>query len=105
MQRLVGDTPDAVKGRKVSEVLEGVGAWHGGIRKRIDENRELLETLMHHAPDLLRERPWVVGWIKSNDDYLLTLNDAAGLPLHGLPGDPFGKAFPRPWPTPEGDPS
>src|SRR5688572_17033545 len=46
-------------------VLEQVG---GGVHKRIDENRELLELLQQRAPELLEECPWIETWIGGNDE-------------------------------------
>lgn len=88
-----------MRGMLQDDLLYGAGTVHGGLRKRIDENRELLETLMRHAPDLLRDRPWVVGWIKATDEFLTSLDRAAGHPFADMPGAV------RPWPTPEGDQS
>jgi hypothetical protein len=71
----------------------------GGIYKRIDENRELLEFLNEKAPKLLEEHPWVIGWIKSNDDYLKSLENLVE-PLR-LTNFQFKEntSFPRPWPV------
>ncbi|WP_461280328.1 hypothetical protein [Acidithiobacillus sp.] len=44
-----------------------------GIHKRIDENRELMELLQTTAPALLRECPWVEGWIHSQDHFLVAI--------------------------------
>ena len=81
---------------KVKNILS---RHYGGIYKRIDENRELLELLQTEAPDLLAAKPWILGWLESQDGFLCDLADA--LP----PDDPqfarrngeSGRAFPRPW--------
>jgi hypothetical protein len=78
-------------------VLEKVG---GGIYKRVDENRELLELLQTKAPKLLEEYPWIVGWIKSNDDFFVAL-EIRSVQLHAL-NPQFSKRpeFPWFWPDP-----
>lgn len=75
----------------LSKVLSNVG---GGLYKRIDENRELLELLQDKAPMLLDECPWIVGWIQSNDDVFMALEPHLSHPQ-------FSKraGFPRPWPV------
>lgn len=45
----------------------------GGVLKRIDENRELLELLYKDASDFIYDHPWVVEWFKSQDRFLLQL--------------------------------
>jgi len=50
---------------------------NGGAAKRLDEHRELWETLVEHAPELLRTRFWVTGWLQSQDDYLAGLRRIA----------------------------
>ncbi len=66
-----------------------------GIHKRIDENRELMELLLTTAPALLREYPWVEGWIHSQDHFLVEIEKVAGIHLHQ---PPRLYPFPRPWP-------
>jgi hypothetical protein len=46
----------------------------GGLIKRIDENRELLQTLQLKAPQLLVECPWIIGWISANDSFFVQLD-------------------------------
>lgn len=53
-----------------------VAATCGGITKRVDENRELLETLHGHAPDLLQYFPAIEEIIRSHDIYLTRLLEA-----------------------------
>lgn len=45
----------------------------GGIFKRIDENRELAQLLVRSAPQLLKEYPDVMAWLKSQDHFLSEL--------------------------------
>ena len=65
----------------------------GGLVKRIDENRELLELLQIEAPDLLARCPWVVGWIASNDAFFVHLDEVVRSSSHDV-----SRSFPRPWP-------
>lgn len=50
---------------------------HGGIYKRIDENRELMELLQAKAPEFLAAHPWINGWLESTDGFLNDLENAA----------------------------
>ena len=78
----------------VEMVLERVA---GGVYKRLDENRELLELLQEKHSPLLEECPWIVGWLRSNDDFF------AALEALGIATNPqFSKrpGFPRAWPQP-----
>lgn len=61
--------------RQIHAVLKNRG---GGINKRLDENRELLELLRSDAPNFLATHPWVEGWLSSNNDFLTSLDAAAG---------------------------
>ena len=63
----------------------------GGVLKRIDENRELLETLQRDAPDLLRAKPWIIGWIECNDSFFTQVANITKQ-TSALPD------YPRPWP-------
>lgn len=86
--------------RRLSKVRRTLGFESGGVYKRIDENRELLELLSEQAPGLLTTHPWVVNWLQSHDEFLCQL--AVDVPLEKalfLPRHPHGAAaFPRPWP-------
>lgn len=72
----------------------------GGVHKRVDENRELLELLQAKAPELLQSCPWVVGWLQSNDEFLTAV---AGTPeaKGAQPRFNTRPGFPRPWPSVE----
>jgi hypothetical protein len=75
-------------------LLQEIG---GGAHKRLDENRELLELLMAKAPDLLHQNPWIIGWLKANDEVfseLAAMSASLGLRERFLPRP----GFPRPWP-------
>ena len=45
----------------------------GGLFKRIDENRELLQLLQDECPTFLREHSWIEGWIRGNDNFFTEL--------------------------------
>jgi hypothetical protein len=79
----------------IPQILEKIG---GGVYKRIDENRELLELLRAKAPKLLEECPWIIGWIQSNDE-LFTAMEKLSVQLMAT-DQQFEKrpGFPRRWP-------
>jgi len=77
------------------ELLDVIKNTEGGIYKRIDENRELLQLLLEEHPDLLKNKPWIERWILATDNYLISLLRHTELPL-SKPGDP---QMPRPFPT------
>lgn len=71
----------------------------GGLFKRVDENRELLEVLFREAPSFMQSHPWVEGWIKGNDAFFEGVRSTLGLKLHEL--HPFlAGRVPRDWPKP-----
>lgn len=73
--------------------IESVLRRYGGVYKRIDENRELLDHIQQNAPALLRDAPWIEGWLDSQDRFLVEIANAA------KPEDArLGEDFPRPWP-------
>ena len=82
---------EAASTETVTDVLE---THYGGIYKRIDENRELLELLQQEAPELLKEKFWIDGWIKSQDGFLC---DLAKFAPSERPMIVEGR-YPRPWP-------
>lgn len=90
------------KSKKILEKVQWIiGRHSGGIFKRIDENRELLELLREKAPSLLASHFWIESWLKSQDEFLSEL--ATQVPSHDVrfpatnAGQP-GHKFPRPWP-------
>ncbi|MGE4843421.1 hypothetical protein [Yersinia enterocolitica] len=76
----------------------------GGIIKRIDENRELLALLYNDVPELLKEKPWVLGWLKSQDVFLSELSELAGIEKSRSYQSDYPRAFPTlpPIKTPDG---
>lgn len=63
-----------------------------GIFKRIDENRELLECLQEHAPEVLERLCWLEDFIAINDKFFVDIANALELKPLGM-----GSRFPRPW--------
>ena len=60
--------------RAIESVMKFTG---GGIFKRIDENRELLELLQRESPEFLQKHPWVNLWIESQDEFYTELAKSA----------------------------
>lgn len=66
----------------------------GGLIKRIDENRELLELLQARVPEFVSAQPWLVGWIKANDEFFTQLEGI----LETRQATLMLEDYPRPWP-------
>lgn len=66
----------------------------GGLIKRIDENRELLELLQERVPEFVSSHSWLVGWIKSNDQFFTQLEGI----LKTHEAQLMSKGYPRAWP-------
>lgn len=64
----------------------------GGLIKRIDENRELLQLLQAECPTFLTEHRWVEGWIGANDDFFTQLASILDV------SEPLSYRQPRAWP-------
>jgi len=75
-------------------LLEQIG---GGAHKRVDENRELLELLQSKVPHLLDECPWIVGWLRANDEVFVAMG-AMATELRLAPRVAVRAGFPRAWP-------
>ncbi len=88
------------KAVNLARVRQILGFSGGGVHKRIDENRELLELLQKEAPELLAKHFWIEGWLASNDEFFVDL--AGAVPIEQgrflsatkIPG----LCFPRAWP-------
>ena len=84
--------------KKIVDSVRAILGWTGGgIHKRIDENRELMELLQHDG--FLDRYPWVEGWLRSQDEFLSTL--LAAVPIQNglfMGATRGGVPFPRPWP-------
>lgn len=65
------------KSKKQKNVERILSRHYGGIYKRIDENRELMELLQAKAPEFLAAHPWVNWWLDSTDAFLVDLEKAA----------------------------
>lgn len=100
--RAIRGMPEPVEddddGTDCENILERV---EGGVFKRIDENRELLELLERQAPDLLQQHPQLVGWLRSHDTFLTALADsgefddeACAYPARPDTAKPFPRALP-----------
>jgi len=79
--------------RQLAAIQEVVAQSAHGIHKRIDENRELLETLQRDFPHLLSSYWWIEGWVESQDQFLTDLAVATRV-VRGRSNE----NFPRPWP-------
>jgi hypothetical protein len=90
---------DAV--RTLRKARRTLGWRSGGVYKRIDENRELLELLNAKAPEFVAAHPWIKGWLQSHDAFLTQLT--LDIPIDDgefQPASHFGNdTFPRPWPV------
>ncbi|MBN3780473.1 hypothetical protein G3O06_23450 [Burkholderia sp. Ac-20345] len=69
----------------------------GGLTKRIDENRELLELLLNEAPEFVAEHRWLIGWIKANDSFFTQLSEILQVQNHDERA--HNTLVPRPWPV------
>jgi hypothetical protein len=83
-------------GRRPGRIEQVAQRASGGLVKRIDENRELLELLQRECPGVLIRHWWIEGWLKSNDDLFVALAEASGED----PRRPTRQHdnYPRPWP-------
>lgn len=78
--------------KQIIEIQETISRTEGGLLKRIDENRELMELLERDAPELLAAKPWVRRWLESQDTFLRKVASVAGVPSESH--NPLSK-FPR----------
>ena len=84
---------DARRKVKAIEELATKRGNTGGLVKRIDENRELLELLQKEAPEFVSSHPWLIGWIEANDQFFTQLDG-----ILGTAKPPHMPNYPRPWP-------
>lgn len=66
----------------------------GGIDKRLDENRELLECLKDNHENVLIKSPWIVGWIRANDEFFQLVKQHLGNADVGLGSTELPRPFP-----------
>ncbi len=85
------------KNKTLAKVRRIIARSEGGIHKRIDENRELLELLQRQAPEVIQQNPWIEGWFRSQDNFLNDL--ASAVKVDDSMFKPQ-KDFPRSWPLP-----
>lgn len=95
LQSLVSSDADALRRLSRVEELCNLSDCGRGITKRIDENRELLQCLQEHAPEVLERCCWIEGWISGTDIFLNNL--MARLEL-STPAWMVKLHCPRPWP-------
>ena len=90
----------AGRGRRATSLQHIVGFVSGGVHKRIDENRELLELLMREAPAFMQRNSWVEGWLRGHDGFFVAIEQAVpvakGQFLEAAKRP--NSRFPRPWP-------
>lgn len=87
---------DFFRNKTLSKIIATIGRCEGGIHKRIDENRELLELIQADAPELLRKNPWIVGWLGSQDNFLNQIVLASD--CNKYPDVMIRQEYTRPWP-------
>lgn len=69
------------KADRIDSIFETIKCTEGGINKRIDENRELLQLIKNQCPQLLSRHPWVNGWIDSQEQYLLAIAEVTHISI------------------------
>ncbi len=80
---------------KLEKIETVINTHQRGIKKRIDEHRELIEFLQQEAPELIKANPWVLGWLSSQDAFLVDLMNASEVVLN--PNE-IKRGYPRPIP-------
>ncbi|EFG1052924.1 hypothetical protein BR311_003673 [Escherichia coli] len=82
------------KSAQLEKVVDVLNRTEAGILKRLDENRELLELLYRDAPELMKEKPWIRGWLESQDVFLVKVAEAANVQTKGDSIHPYPRPFP-----------
>lgn len=67
------------KNKRLASIQLTIKRTEGGITKRLDENRELLQLINDKYPELLKNAPWIEGWLKSQEKYLLAVATVADI--------------------------
>lgn len=80
--------------RTLNKVQEILGLAGGGVHKRIEENRVLLQLLQHEAPDFLTRNIWVEGWLVSNHHLFSDLAKAVPTERRKSPRPPANEMRP-----------
>jgi hypothetical protein len=88
--------------QKLKAVVNVISRIGGGVHKRIDENRELLELLQSKCPvEFMDEHFYVEGWLHNQDDFFTCIADAVQEPnlLDNCRGllSPYQRAWPGIW--------
>ena len=73
-------SPKIYKTHEDLETLVLTRSNTGGLAKRIDENREIYEFLENNAATLLKEHPYLKGWLEGNDNFFIGLAKITELP-------------------------
>ncbi|WP_231853264.1 hypothetical protein [Erwinia tasmaniensis] len=81
-------------GTQLEKVVDVLNRTEAGILKRLDENRELLELLYSDAPELMKQKPWIRGWLESQDVFLVKVAEAVNVPTKGDSIHPYPRPFP-----------
>lgn len=79
---------------QLEKVVDVLNRTEAGVLKRLDENRELLELLYRDAPELMKEKPWIRGWLESQDVFLVKVAEAVNVPTKGDSIHPYPRPFP-----------
>lgn len=66
------------KNKKLMEI-ESIIIGNGGIERKIDINRKLLELILDENPGLLKTHPWVTSWIGEHERFYHELTTAADI--------------------------
>ena len=88
-----------INSERLLNIRKILGFTGGGIYKRIDENRELLELLERDAPEFLASHFWVRGWLKSHDDFFVALESSVPVTDGAFLAQCTPIQFPRDWPS------
>jgi hypothetical protein len=94
LMQILGQTNANRKVKAIEELAIERGNT-GGLIKRIDENREILELLQERVPEFVASHPWLVGWIKANDQFFTQLEGILETNQALL----MAQDYPRPWPS------
>ncbi|HBA8604320.1 TPA: hypothetical protein J1145_004147 [Escherichia coli] len=70
------------KADKISSIYETIRYTEGGIKKRIDENMELLQLFENQCPHVLRKNPWIYGWVASQEKYLMAISECVDVHIY-----------------------
>lgn len=81
---------------KISGVVERTS---GGLYRRIDDNRKLVELLRGEAPELLARFPRIEVWLCAQDQFLMALESAVPFDSQNFVCRPVEGKYPRPWPA------